>query len=174
MRVFYSLYDRLLSSKSLKTAFRKVKSAKGAAGIDGQSVHDFAEQEDENVAQLVFELRNKAYRPQPNRQVIIPKDNGGERTLGIPCVRDRVVQQALLNLLQPIFEPQFHPSSYAYRPGRGCHHAIAKVTKFIREHELVWVVDMDLSRCFDTLDHELILKAFRKRIADGSILEFTD
>lgn len=170
MRVYYSLYDRLLSSQSLKAAFRKVKSAKGAAGIDGQSVYDFAKQEDVNVAQLVHELKTKTYCPHPNRQVSIPKDNGGERLLGIPCVRDRVVQQALLNILQPIFEPQFHPSSYAYRPGRGCHQAIAKTTKFIREHELVWVVDMDLSRCFDTLDHDLILKAFRKRIADGSIL----
>lgn len=171
MRVFYSLYDRLLSSQVLKAAFRKVKSAKGAAGIDGQSVHDFAKQEDENVAQLVYELRSKTYRPQPNRQVAIPKDDGGERLLGIPCVRDRIVQQALLNLLQPIFEQQFHPSSYAYRPGRGCHQAIAKVTKFIREHELEWVVDMDLTRCFDTLNHDLILKAFRQRIADGSILQ---
>jgi group II intron reverse transcriptase/maturase len=171
MRVFYSLYDRLLSSQALKAAFRKVKSAKGAAGIDGQSVHDFAGQEDENVAQLVYELRSKTYRPQPNRQVAIPKDDGGERLLGIPCVRDRIVQQALLNLLQPIFEPQFHPSSYAYRPGRGCHQAIAKVTKFIREHELEWVVDMDLTRCFDTLNHDLIMKAFRLRIADGSILQ---
>ncbi len=170
MRVYYSLYDRLLSSQSLKAAFRKVKSAKGAAGIDGQSVYDFAKQEDVYVAQLVHELKTKSYHPRPNRQVAIPKDNGGERLLGIPCVRDRIVQQALLNVLQPIFEPQFHPSSYAYRPGRGCHQAIAKTTQFIREHELVWVVDMDLSRCFDTLDHELILKAFRKRIADGSTL----
>jgi RNA-directed DNA polymerase len=170
MRVYYSLYDRLLSSVALKAAFRKVKSAKGAAGIDGQSVYDFAKQEDVFVAQLIHELRTKTYRPRPNRQVAIPKDGGGERILGIPCVRDRVVQQALLNVLQPIFEPQFHPSSYAYRPGRGCHQAIAKTTKFIREHELVWVVDMDLSRCFDTLNHDLILKAFRKRIADGSVL----
>lgn len=170
MRVYYSLYDRLLSSNALKDAFRKVKSAKGAAGIDGQSVYDFAAQEDANVAQLVHELRTKTYRPQPNRQVAIPKENGGERILGIPCVRDRVVQQALLNILQPIFEPQFHPSSYGYRPGRGCHQAIAKATRFIREFELQWVVDMDLSRCFDTLDHRLILQAFRQRIADGSIL----
>ena len=170
MRVYHSLYDRLLSSNALKDAFRKVKSAKGAAGIDGQSVYDFAAQEDVNVAQLVHELRTKTYRPQPNRQVAIPKENGGERILGIPCVRDRVVQQALLNVLQPIFEPQFHPSSYGYRPGRGCHQAIAKATRFIREFEMQWVVDMDLSRCFDTLDHRLILQAFRRRIADGSIL----
>lgn len=170
MRVYYTLYNQLLSTEALKAAFRQVKSAKGAAGIDGQSVYDFAQQEDVNVAQLVHELRTKSYQPQPNRRVLIPKEGGGERALGIPCVRDRVVQQALLNVLQPIFEPHFHPSSYAYRPGRGCHQAIAKATRFIREYELDWVVDMDLSKCFDTLNHQVILTAFRRRIADSSVL----
>lgn len=170
MRVYYSLYDRLLTATALKAAFRKVKSAKGAAGIDGQSVYDFAAKEDEHVAQLVSELKRKAYTPAPVRRVVIPKEGGGERKLGIPCVRDRVVQQALLDILQPIFDPHFHPSSYAYRPGRGCHQAIAKVAAFAREYELDWVVDLDLSRCFDTLDHNLILKSFRKRVTDGSIL----
>jgi group II intron reverse transcriptase/maturase len=101
---------------------------------------------------------------------MIPKPDGGERALGIPAVRDRVVQQALLNILEPVFEPHFHPSSYAYRPGRSCHDAIAKVAMFAREYDLSWVVDLDLSKCFDTLDHNLIVECFRKRIADGSIL----
>jgi group II intron reverse transcriptase/maturase len=170
MRVYYSLYDRLLSAQALSLAFKKVKSANGAPGIDGQSVSDFAEQRETHVSQLIEELSKKSYRPKPVRRVTIPKDGGGERKLGIPCVRDRVVQQALLDVLQPIFDPDFHPSSYAYRPKRGCHHAIAKVTEFARRHELEWAVDMDLSKCFDLLDHELIIQAFRKRIADGSIL----
>ncbi|MEZ4600262.1 MAG: reverse transcriptase domain-containing protein [Syntrophotaleaceae bacterium] len=90
--------------------------------------------------------------------------------LGIPAVRDRVVQQALLNILQPLFDPEFHPSSYGYRPGRSPHQAIAKASLFIRRYEFKWVADMDLSRCFDTLDHDLILRSFRRKIADGSIL----
>ena len=170
MRIYYSLYDRLLSASALVAAFKKVKSAKGAAGIDGQSIYGFADQEEKYVAQLLTELKAKTYKPQPVRRVVIPKDGGGERKLGIPCVRDRVVQQALLDILQPIFEPDFHPSSYAYRPGRGCHQAIAKVTMFARKYELRWALDLDLSKCFDTLDHELILQAFKKRVVDGSIL----
>lgn len=97
-------------------------------------------------------------------------DGRGIRKLGIPAVRDRIVQQALLNILQPIFDPEFHPSSYGYRPGRSCHQAISKASLFIRTYDLQWVVDMDLSKCFDTLDHEIIIQAIRKRIVDGSVL----
>ncbi len=170
VKVYYSLYDRLLSVKSLEHAFHTVKSKKGAPGVDGQSVADFASGLDRNLNQLLHELRTKSYRPLPVRRVEIPKPDGGVRLLGIPSVRDRVVQQLLLNILQPIFDPDFHPSSYGYRPGRSCHHAISKACLFIRKYELRWVVDMDLSKCFDTLDHTLILQSFRRRIADGSIL----
>ena len=169
-RIYYSLYDRLLSVKSLEAAFQKVKSKKGSAGIDGQSIADFASELDSNLRMLVSELREKRYRPLPVRRVEIPKPDGGVRPLGIPAVRDRVVQQALLGILQPIFDPDFHPSSYGYRPGRSCHHAISKATMFIRKFGRRWVVDMDLSKCFDTLNHDLILSSFRRRISDGSIL----
>lgn len=169
-RVYYSLYDRMLSSRNLQEAFKQVKSAKGAPGIDGQSLQDFANELEQNVDILVQELREKRYQPQPVKRVEIPKPDGGVRNLGIPAVRDRVVQQALLNILQPIFDPHFHPSSYGYRPGRSCHQAIGKVALFIRTYGREWVVDMDLSKCFDTLDHQRILRGFRKRIADGSIL----
>jgi RNA-directed DNA polymerase len=168
--IWYSLYGRLLNRSALYKAFAKVKSAKGAAGIDGQSVHDFAANLSANTDMLLAELQGKSYRPQPVRRVEIPKDNGGKRLLGIPAVRDRVVQQALLDILQPIFDPGFHPSSYGYRPGRSCHQAITKASLFIREYDRKWVVDMDLSKCFDTLDHDLILAAFSRRIKDGSIL----
>lgn len=169
-RIYYSLYDRMLQEQRLHQAFVKVKSNNGAAGVDGQSVADFAEHLSEEIAQLVCELRDKSYRPKPVRRVEIPKLDGGVRKLGIPAVRDRTVQQALLDILQPIFDPDFHPSSYGYRPGRSCHQAIAKASLFIRRYRRRWVVDMDLSRCFDTLNHDLIIQQFRRKVVDGSIL----
>lgn len=168
--MYYSLYDRLLSQESLTRAFRKVRANNGKPGVDGQTVGAFAEDLSGEIVVLVRELREKSYRPHPVKRVRIPKDGGGVRELGIPTVRDRVVQQALLEILQPIFDPEFHPSSYGYRPGHSAHQAIAKAELFIRQYNLCHVVDMDLSRCFDTLDHELILGGLRKRVVDGSVL----
>jgi RNA-directed DNA polymerase len=169
-KVYYSLYDRLLSTESMYRAYRKVKANGGKAGVDGQSIQDFAQDLFGQIAMLVSELRDKSYQPLPVKRVEILKENGGIRKLGIPAVRDRVVQQALLEIIQPIFDPTFHPSSYGYRPGRSAHQAIAKATLFIREYNLRHVVDMDLSKCFDTLNHEIILGGLRKRIKDGSVL----
>lgn len=170
-RIYYSLYGRLLSTRALARAFAKVRSAKGAPGVDGQSCAAFAANELEELHRLVNELQAKSYRPLPVRRVTIPKPDGGRRLLGIPAVRDRVVQQALLDILGPIFDPHFHPSSYGYRPGRSCGQAVAKATLFIRRYDLRWVVDMDLSKCFDLLDHGLIIASVRRRVSDGSILE---
>jgi len=171
-QVYYSLYDRLLNQRALARAFAQVRRAKGAKtpGQDGQTAADFAAQEDAEIQRLVHELRTKTYRPQPVQRVTIPKPGGGERNLGIPAIRDRVVQQALLDILQPIFDPDFHPSSYGYRPGRSCQQAVAKAALFIRQYDLAWAVDMDLSKCFDRLDHDLIVASFRRRVRDGSIL----
>ena len=116
-KVYYSLYDRMLSEERLHKGFLRVKSARGAAGVDGQSIEDFSKNLAQNLAMLVKELKDKTYRPRPVKRVEIPKTGGGKRSLGIPSVRDRVVQQALLEILQPIFDPDFHPSSYGYRPG---------------------------------------------------------
>ena len=170
MRIYYSLYGRLLSMEALYNGFKKVRKAKGAAGIDGQSLNDYASNLCGNLKQLLRELREKRYQPLPVKRVEIDKDDGGKRLLGIPAVRDRIVQQALLDILTPIFDPDFHPSSYGYRPERSSHQAITKATLFIRKYDRRWVVDMDLSKCFDRLDHELILKAFRRKVADGSVL----
>ena len=112
VRVYYSLYDRMLSLDNLRRGFKKVKSSRGAAGMDGQTVDDFGEGLEVNLAMLARELREKSYSPQPVKRVEIPKPDGGVRLLGIPAVRDRVAQQALLDILQPIFDPEFHPSSY--------------------------------------------------------------
>lgn len=170
VRVYYSLYGHLLDKQRLYNGFKKVWKAKGAAGIDRQSLSDFASDLSNQLDQLLLELQTKQYKPQPVRRVEIPKDDGGVRLLGIPTVRDRVVQQTLNDLLTPIFEAQFHPSSFGYRPHRGCHDAINKATMFIRRYRLHHVVDMDLSKCFDKLDHELIIKSIRRRVTDSSVL----
>lgn len=170
MRKYYSLYGRLLSKRMLYDAFRHVKRNKGAAGIDGQSLSEFEAGLEAELSCLLLELKEKRYQAQPVKRCIIAKDDGGERLLGIPTVRDRVVQQALRSIVEPLFEPGFHPSSYGYRPGRSGHHAIGKAELFIRCHRREWVVDMDLSKCFDTLNHDLIIRQFRQRITDGSVL----
>ena len=147
-----------------------MKKNRGAAGIDGQSVDDFTQNLEKELSQLLLELKEKRYQAQPVKRVEIDKDDGGKRLLGIPTVRGRIVQQCLSTIMTPIFDPHFHPSSYGYRVGRSCHQAISKATLFIRRYNKRHVVDMDLSKCFDMLDHELILTFVRKRITDGSIL----
>ena len=170
-RKYYSLYDRLLSVRKLEEAFLKVRAAKGAPGIDGQSIKAFEEDKHKNLSILFKELKDKSYKPKPVKRVEIPKPGGGIRKLGIPAVRDRIIQQVLLDVMNPIFDKEFHPSSYGYRPGRSCHQAICKAQMFVREYDMRWVVDMDLSKCFDTLDHDIIIQSVKKRITDGSILK---
>ena len=150
--------------------YKKVSRAKVASGIYGQSLRAYAEDLDNNLTQLQHELQTKQYRPLAVKRVEIPKAGGGVRLLGIPAVRDRIVQQVLLDILQPIFDPDFHPSSYGYRPGRSCHDAISKATIFIRKYNRRWVVDMDLSKCFDRLDHEVLIAGVQSKVTDGSIL----
>jgi RNA-directed DNA polymerase len=171
MDMFYSLYGRMLHAQALEAAYKQVARVKGAAGIDGQSLSDFAAGLQSNLHILLLELEGKTYQAQPVRGVEIPKEDSSMRLLGIPTVRDRIVQQALLTILQPIFDKDFHPSSYGYRPKRSCHDAINKATLFIRQYGRRWVVDMDLSKCFDRLSHELILKGVKCKVTDGSVLK---
>ena len=128
----YSLYDKVYSAKNLREAWRQVKQNQGAAGTDGQSIAHFAEHEDANLAELELELREKRYRPRPVRRKEIPKEGGKVRRLGIPSVRDRVVQQAVAQVLGPIFEEKFSRRSHGFRPGRGCETALAVVDKALR------------------------------------------
>ncbi|MCP4269762.1 MAG: group II intron reverse transcriptase/maturase [Candidatus Brocadiaceae bacterium] len=174
MRKYYSLYGRLLSLDALGEAFKKVRRSNGSAGIDNQSITEFGRDLNKELATLLSELKNKSYRPKPCKRVTIEKDDGGERNLGIPSVRDRVVQQAVQALLYPLFDPDFHPSSYGYRKNMGCHHAINKAQLFIQKHNRNWVVDMDLSKCFDRLDHSIIIDSVRKKVTDSSILNLLD
>lgn len=171
MRKYYSLIDKVYSHKNLQQAYRLVRKNKGKPGIDGMTVFDFGENLEERLQVLHHELKNGTYEPDPVLRVEVDKESGGKRPLGIPTVRDRVAQQALLNVLQPIFDPDFHPSSYGYRPGRSCQQAVAKAERFMNRYGLKHVIDMDLSKCFDRLDHELILKSVNRKVSDGKVLE---
>lgn len=159
---------------NLQRSFQQVKRNDGTHGIDKQSISSFGENLSSELNCLQIELREKHYQAQAVRRVYIDKQDGSQRPLGIPTVRDRVVQQALLNVLQPIFDPDFHPSSYGYRPKRSAAHAVAKAERFMSKYRLPHVVDMDLSKCFDTLDHDLILEGVNRKVSDGSVLNLID
>lgn len=171
MKKWYSLIDKVYTITNLVKAYQAVKANKGAPGVDGETVEAYGLKLQEKLNQLHHELKNGTYEPSPVLRVEIPKPDGTTRPLGIPTVKDRIVQQALLNILQPVFDPDFHPSSYGYRPGRSCHQAVAKAEMFINKYGLIHVVDMDLSKCFDRLDHDLILKGVNQKVSDGSVLK---
>ena len=171
MKKWYSLIDKIYRMENLEKAYRKVRANKGKPGIDGVSVEAYGCDLENNLKQLHHDLKTGTYEPQPVKRVNIPKPDGTTRPLGIPTVRDRIAQQAVLNILQPIYEPGFHPSSYGYRPNRSCQKAVAKAEMFMNKYNMRHVVDMDLSKCFDKLDHELIMQEIARKISDGSVLE---
>ena len=168
-RKWYSLYDKVFSLKNLHQAWEKVRSNKGAAGCDGQTIEQFAAHEEANLLAVHEQLKAKTYGPRPVKRVEIPKPDGGKRLLGIPTVRDRMVQQAALQILQPIFEPKFSKHSHGFRPKRGCATALDIVDRALR-HGYQWIVDADIEKFFDTVDHEVLLAAVNEEIADGSVL----
>ena len=168
-RKWYSLYDKVYGLLNLERAWEKVRSKKGAGGIDRQTIASFERKKEQELLELQRLLREKRYRPQPLRRVFIPKANGEQRPLGIPTIRDRVVQQALLNILEPIFEPLFHEHSYGFRPQRDTHQAIEQVRKSLDEGR-EWIVDVDIRKYFDTVNHELLVDAVNEEISDGSVL----
>lgn len=171
MRKLYSAIDKVYRKENLRQAFKRVKRNGGAPGIDGVTVQVFDAKLDENIDFLHEELKTNNYKPSPVRRKEIEKDGGGVRLLGIPTVKDRVVQQAVVNIIEPIFDKDFHPSSYGYRPGKSQHNAVAKAEVFMKKYNLTHVADMDLSKCFDTLDHELIMNEVAKKVSDGRVLE---
>lgn len=170
-RKWYSLFDKVYALPNLQRAWEQVAANRGAPGIDGVTIPRFRENVAERLAQLSQDLRQKSYRPQPVRRVFIPKGGkgGGERPLGIPTVRDRIVQQALRQVLEPIYEPRFSHRSHGFRPKRGCATALAVVDQAVR-HGYEWVVDADLEAFFDTVDHEKLIDAVAEEVADGSVL----
>src|SRR5438034_3804388 len=174
-RKVHSLVDKVYQWKNLEMAWEKVKANRGSGGVDGQSLEAFAAQLDLQLERLQSELKDDTYQPQPVRQVQIPKAGkpGEFRTLGIPTIYDRVCQQALLNRLEPIFEPVLDEANFGYRRGRSTKDAMRKVWKEIqcgRE----WIVDADLKDFFGSVDHEKLLALVAQRVSDGRILRLIE
>jgi RNA-directed DNA polymerase len=156
---------------TLRRAWESVKANKGSAGTDNQTVEQFERRLEENLAKLSEELRSGAYRPRPIRRVYIDKPGSKEkRPLGIPAVRDRVVQAALRLVVEPIFEAEFAPQSYGFRPRRGCKDALRRVEELLKAGH-THVVDADLKSYFDSIPHDRLMEEVQKRIADGRVLE---
>jgi RNA-directed DNA polymerase len=171
----HSLIDKVYKRKNLETAWERVRANQGAGGIDGESVEAFGEKVEERLDRLHRELKTGTYRPQPVRQARIPKAGrpGEHRTLGIPTIYDRVCQQALLNRLEPIFEPTFDDANFGYRRGRSTKDALRKVWKEI-EDGWEWIVDADLKDFFGSVEHEKLLTLVARRVSDGRVLRLIE
>ncbi|HZE81371.1 MAG TPA: reverse transcriptase domain-containing protein, partial [Candidatus Polarisedimenticolia bacterium] len=174
-RKVHSLVDKVYKRKNLEMAWEKVKANRGSGGVDGQNLEAFAVQLDQQLNRLQSELKEDTYQPQPVRQVQIPKAGkpGEFRTLGIPTIYDRVCQQALLNRLEPIFEPIFDDANFGYRRGRSTKDAMRKVWKEIDGGQ-EWIVDGDLKDFFGSVDHVKLLTLVAQRIADGRVLRLIE
>jgi RNA-directed DNA polymerase len=168
---FYVLYDKLFQKHILREAWKAVKANQGTPGIDGISISDVEQQGVMNyLTELGEELRTKCYRPQAVKRVMIPKANGGERPLGIPTVKDRIVQTACKLLLEPIYEADFEESSYGFRPERSSADALGAIKGYLKEGKSE-VLDADLSKYFDTIPHDKLLIGLKERISDPRILD---
>ncbi|HEX4170291.1 MAG TPA: group II intron reverse transcriptase/maturase [Bryobacteraceae bacterium] len=171
----HSLIDKVYKRKNLEMAWEKVKANRGSGGVDGQTLKAFGEQLDPQLDRLQSELTEETYKPQPVRQVPIPKAGkpGEFRTLGVPTIYDRVCQQALLNRLEPIFEPVFDEANFGYRRGRSTKDAMRKVWKEIQSGR-EWIVDADLKDFFGSVDHGKLLTLIARRVADGRVLRLIE
>ena len=172
--VWYSLNDKMISVSTLRSAYARVARNGGASGVDGISVEQFGKRLEEEIARLITALRVGTYRPQAVRRTWIPKPGTDERRpLGIPTVRDRVVQTALAMTLEPIFEQTFSEHSHGFRPGRSAHGALSAVLDHLKAGK-VWVVDADLKGYFDSIPHAWLLASVRRKVADRRILGLID
>lgn len=163
------LLGAALARENLRKAWKRVKANKGAAGVDGLSIEETAA----HLRTMWPEIRDQVlagtYRPMPVRRVTIPKPEGGERELGIPTVMDRLIQQALLQVLQPLLDPTFSEHSYGFRPGRSAHGAVLEAQSYVQSGRRI-VVDVDLEKFFDRVNHDILIGRLRKRIPDGRVI----
>jgi RNA-directed DNA polymerase len=168
-----ALTDRLMEEvcrpENLNQAYRRVKANKGAPGVDGMTVAELRAWLAAHKEELIATLLDGTYRPQPVRGVQIPKPGGGVRQLGIPTVVDRLVQQAILQVLEPLLDPTFSPSSFGFRPGRGAHDALKQAQEYVADGRVI-VVDMDLEKFFDRVNHDILMARLSRRVADRRLV----
>ena len=163
------LLEQALARENLVAAWQRVKANKGSAGVDGRTVQDTGEYLKSAWPAIRKGLLEGSYRPEPVRRVDIPKPGGGVRELGIPTVVDRLIQQALLQVLQPLIDPSFSAHSYGFRPGRNAHQAVLAAQRYVQAGHTV-VVDVDLEKFFDRVNHDILMDRLAKRIADKRVL----
>lgn len=165
----YGLLEQILSPANLNQAFKRVRKNKGSAGVDKMEVESLRDYLVGNKEMLLTSILEGTFRPNPVRRVEIPKDNFQKRQLGIPTVVDRVVQQAIAQILSPMYEEQFSPNSYGFRPKRNAHQALNKCRNYITEG-YVYAVDMDLEKFFDTVNHSKLIEVLSRRVKDGRVI----
>lgn len=163
------LLEEILNPENLNKAYKKVYQNKGASGVDGVTVEEIADYIKDNKERIINQIRKRKYKPQPVRRVQIPKENGKKRNLGIPTVMDRIIQQAIVQVISPIFEEQFNDNSYGFRPGRSCEQAVIKALEYLNDG-YDWIVDIDLEKFFDTVNQDRLITIIRRTIKDGDVV----
>ena len=163
------LLEQILAKENMNKAYKKVVSNKGVAGVDGITVDEVDNYIRERKDKILKQIRNRWYKPQPVKRVQIPKENGQKRNLGIPTVMDRIIQQAIVQVISPIFEEQFNDNSFGFRPGRSCEQAVIRALEYLNDG-YEWIVDIDLEKFFDTVNQDRLITIIGKTIKDGDVV----
>lgn len=163
------LLEEILNSNNLNKAYKKVVANKGVAGVDGITVEEELDYLKENGDRIKNQIRKRRYKPQPVKRVQIPKENGKMRNLGIPTVTDRIIQQAIFQVINPIFEEQFNANSFGFRPGKSCEQAVIRALEYLNDG-YEWIVDIDLEKFFDTVNQDKLITIIGKTITDGDVV----
>lgn len=172
-RKFFQLIDKVYETKNLEESWKKVKDNKGCAGVDEQSISDFQKQSEMYLREIQRVLKSRTYKSMPTLRKLIPKDKNNMRPLGIPTVKDRIVQQATKQVIEQIFEMKFLDCSYGYRPNKNAHQAIKEIKTAIQQG-YNWVIDADVEKFFDSVNHRMLMNLIAEEISDGNVLNLVE
>ena len=164
-----NLMEQILSGANVKRAWRQVRANHGVCGVDGMNIEEFPEYARKHWKAIRQAVREGKYRPSPVKRCVIPKPHGGQRLLGIPTVLDRVIQQAIAQILSPIFDPEFSESSFGFRPKRSAHQAVKQIQSYIAEDFSI-AVEIDLAKFFDEVNHDVLMNRVSRKVRDKTLL----